>query len=251
MINLSQANTTLILSNNEFPKQTNKKLERIEEILKSEELDSFFSIYSLTITEDKRIASGGKDGNISISSYDLNKKTWKRDIHKEKAHDYNVTSLCTLEGNRLLSSSDDCSIKIWKVFETKIELIKEINEHTRGVNRVIPLSKGRFASCSLIDTVVIWKNDTTYECLSTLKHNCSVSSILQLKGKEILVSCGYYSTPGLSFWNITKNNYTLQHNTEGYGVYRSTHMIELPDGNIALSSYDEPNPIIIFDISSY
>jgi hypothetical protein len=50
----------------------------------------------MTETEDKRIASGDWDGNISISSYDINKKIWKRDIHKEKAHN-SVTSLCTLK----------------------------------------------------------------------------------------------------------------------------------------------------------
>ena len=47
-------------------------------------------VFSLTMTEDKRIASGGKDGNISISSYDVNKKKWKREIHKEKAHTFNL-----------------------------------------------------------------------------------------------------------------------------------------------------------------
>ena len=31
------------------------------------------------------------------------------------------------------------------------------------------------------------ENDTTYECVSTLKHNGRICSILQLRGKQILV----------------------------------------------------------------
>ena len=103
-------------------------------------------------------------------------------------------------------------------------------------------------------TVKIWKNDDAYdECLSTLKHNNCVNSILQLKGKEILVSsCGnsdHSSNRGVSFWNI--NNYTQQHFIKGYCVDWFTHMIELSNGNIALSSDKEPYPIIIIDITSH
>ena len=36
----------------------------IEHVIESEELGNV--VYSLTVTEDKRIASGDKDGNISI-----------------------------------------------------------------------------------------------------------------------------------------------------------------------------------------
>ena len=57
----------------------------IEEVMQSEYLNGF--VYSLTETEDKRIASGSIDGSISISSYDVNKKNWNIDICKEKAHD--------------------------------------------------------------------------------------------------------------------------------------------------------------------
>ena len=78
-------------------------------------------------TEDRRIASGCRNGNVSISSYDINKKTWKRDIHKEKAHKSSVYSLCTLSGNRLVSSGGpsldfkiDRSIKVWSISDVDI-----------------------------------------------------------------------------------------------------------------------------------
>ena len=91
---------------------------------------------------------------IYISSYDLERKTWNRDIHKEKAHDASwVHSLCPLNGNRLLSAGDlfDNTIKVWSLSDVELTLIKEIkaiNEYTDDVLKVIPLSKERFASCS-------------------------------------------------------------------------------------------------------
>ena len=228
-----------------------KKIQRIEEIIEGDILyaNEYFTICSLTVTEDKRIASGSYDGNISISSYDVNERKWKREIYKTKAHIGWVTSLCALNGNRLLSGSDDCSIKLWTISDVALTLIKEIKEHTDYVCKVIPLSKERYASCSNDGTVKVWKDDNTYECLSTLEHDRRVKSILQLRGKEVLVSCGYSPSTGVSFWNL--NDYTKLHTIEGYGVYYPTHMIELSDGNIALSAGDEPYPIVIIDSSSY
>ena len=181
-----------------------QQIKRIEQVIVSEELAPSY-ISSLTMTEDKRIASGGRDGNISVSSYDVHERTWNREIHKEKAHDKIVYSLYPLNGNRLLSSGsdNDCSIKVWSLSGVELTLIKEIKAHTSSVRKVIPLSKERFASCSS-RTVKIWKDDNTYECLSTLQHDARVSSILQLRGKEVLVlSYGLHvpsSSRGISFW---------------------------------------------------
>ena len=227
-----------------------EKIKRIKEIIQSDELDKskYDGIRSITETEDKRIASGGSDGNISISSYNINEMKWTIDIHKEKAHDNSIESLCTLNGNRLLSAGSRL-IKVWTITNTQITPIKEINEHTWTVYKLIPLSKQRFASCSRDQTVRIWKDNNTYQCLSTLPHNSDVRSILQLRDKDVLVSCGHSSVFGVSFWNI--NDYTKQHSIKGYGVFEATHMIELFNGNVALSSYIHPYPIVVIDCSTY
>ena len=95
---------------------------------------------------------------------------------------------------------------------------------------MIPLFKQRFASCSWDRTGRIWKDNNTYDCLSTLKHDGWVESILQWRGKEVLVSCGYESSTGVFFWNL--NDYSKQHTIKRYGVTNSTHMIELFDGTL-------------------
>ena len=234
-----------------------KEIKSIEHVIESEELDTlnFGSVSSLTVTEDKRIVSGGADGNISISSYNVHERTWKREIHKNEAHNNFVNSLCILDGNRLLScDSIHHSFKLWSLSDVDLKLIKKIKGHTDSMLKVIPLSKKRFASCSRDNTVKIWKDNKKCKYISTLHLDSIVSSILQLRGKEVLVSTygeGYDSSLpcGVSFWNI--NDYTKQHTITGHGALLSTHMIELSNGNIALSSNIKPHPIVIIDSSSY
>ena len=117
---------------------------------------------------------------------------------------------------------------------------------------IIPLTNERFASCSSNRTVKIWKDDNTYECISTLQHNAQVRSILQLRGKEVLVSAnnGYgVLSCGVTFWNI--NDYIKLHTIKGYSVDQPTHMIELSNGNVALFNNVHPYLIVIINTSSY
>ena len=238
---------------NEEKAQTLHNITRIEEIIQSEELDTaqYGCVYSLIEIPNNRIITGGWDGNISISSYNITAKTWKREVYKEKAHNSGILSLCTLNNNRLVSGSNDKSIKVWTISELDITLLKEIKEHIGVIHKLIPLSNERFASCSSDKTVRIWKNDdNTYECISTLKHDAWVRSILQLRGKEVLVtSNGYFPSSYILFYNI--DNYTKDHTVEGYCAGWSSHMVELSDGNVALSSVKKPHPIVIIDTSSY
>ena len=134
----------------------------------------------------------------------------EREIHK-RAHHNNVISLCPLSDNKLLSCGSSLvrSIKVWSLSDVDLTLIKEIEDHTFPVQKVIPLSKGRFASCCWDRTVKIWKDDNTYKCISTLEHGYFVDSIVQLIEKEVLISAyikneffdcfGLSSPAGVSF----------------------------------------------------
>ena len=159
-----------------------------------------------------------------------------------------VGALCILNAHRLLSGSRDNLIKVWTVSKEDLKLIKKITEHIATVWRIIPLSRGRFASCSDDSSIKIWKDDKTYDYIFTLKENTR-RSIIQLRGKEVLVTCGDEFFTGVTFWNL--NNYTQQHRISGYGVLLPNHMIELANGNIAISSNVKPYPVIIIDGSSY
>ena len=210
-------------------------------------------VVSLVETEDKRLAVG-LIRNIVIFSFNKNEKEWEADILMEKAHEEaSVCFLCNLKGNRLVScGTEDYLIKIWKLSDIDLTLIKEIEAHTECLEMVTPLSNDRFASCGADNVVKIWKDDDTYECISILKHNSRVISVVQLKGKEVLVSSHdeLYDYPtGISFWDL--NNYNKIHTIDGHFAYFPTSMIALPDGNIAISSGNEPHPIVIIDSSTY
>ena len=246
-----------LLENTEEPQKHAKQIINLEEIMESEDLDNDY-VYSLIEIQDKRIATGGGDGNITISSYDVDEKKWEKEINKEKVHDGCVTSLSTLNDNKLLSAGghDKPLIKVWAVSKFDLTLIKQIKEHTMLISKVIPLSKERFASGSFDCTVKIWKDNNTYDYISTLQHDGHVDSILQLKGKEVLVSAvsSYINTESdetinsIFFWNT--NDYTHRHTMKGDGIRFGTYMIELPDGNVVLSS-DVHYPIVIIDTSTY
>jgi hypothetical protein len=64
----------------------------------------------------------------------------------------------------------------------------------------------------------------------------------------VLVSCGYFPSTGVSFWDL--NYYFREHNIMGYCIDWSTHMIELSNGHIALSRMKFKS-IVIIDSSSY
>ena len=223
-----------------------KQSSQIVKVTVTDELESERQVTSLVILEDKRLASA--TNAISVYSYNINTKQWKKDINNDC--DGWGTILSAMKGNRLISC--DSSIKVWAVSEVDMTLLKEIKEHGNNVNKVIPLSKERFASCSNDKTVKLWKDDNTYECITTLNHNGMVTSILQLKGKEVLVSSSddNSSDEQLIFWNL--NNYTKIHTIEEYSAYCSTHMKELPNGDIAVvvgkGGYYF---IVIIDTSSY
>ena len=224
------------LQPNELSKSSiiTEKKNKVTEIIISAELDtSFDGIMSLVETEDKRIASGGQDGNITVSSYDVIAKTWTKDIYRTNAHDGDsISSLCALSGNRLVSAGGS-SIKVWSVAKANLKPIKQIFEHKCTVCKVIPLYKERIASCSRDKTVRIIKDDKKFTLLTTLNHDNYVNSILHLKKKDILVSCGTFSKTGITFWTLDK--YSKKGNVKGYGVTNPTHATELANGNIALS----------------
>jgi hypothetical protein len=74
-----------------------------------------------------------------------------------------------------------------------------------------------------------------------------VYAALQLKRRDILVTSVY--PPLLSFWDLS----TFQYVTAFYGYYASfaSHIVELPNGNVALSSDTNACPIVVVDTERF
>ena len=205
----------------------------------------------LIMLQDKRIVTGSSDKSISICSFDIFTTKWELNIHKPNAHNNSIYSLCELASNILISSSEDKSIKLWNIDRNDLQLIKILIGHKNVVNKVISLPKQKFASCSLDRTIKIWDSQKPYQELSNLKDDDSIWSILHLNNRELLVSsCYSYPSPSISFWNSYV--YKKEHSIRGYYASIPSHIMEFPNGKIAVSdSYTIGYPVIIIDVNNY
>lgn len=197
---------------------------------------------------DNRIASGCMDGTISICSINLETKEWECNIPAYSLHEDTITSICQTNNTTCISSSDDKTIKIWTLTTTSITLITTLQEHTHWVNDLILLTNNHFASCSEDSSVKIW-NTQNYKLITTLQEEGSIYSILQLKSNGKLITNCDYPYYSLSFWNLNSNQKEIVF--EGYYAYKHSHIIELPNGNIAVSTDTKGYVIVVINIVNY
>ena len=99
------------------------------------------------------------------------------------------------------------NIKTWIKEKSKKEyslnqIIK--NAHDDWINKVIYNKNGNLISCSDDKSIKIWEedNNNNYQCVTILRHDNEINSILLLDDKNMLISSGF---DGTKFWNL--NNY--------------------------------------------
>jgi WD40 repeat protein len=203
------------------------------------------SICSIIELQDKRIALCSKDKSISVYTIDYKYKKWTQDIKQVNAHEDNIYDLCEINNNTLVSVSKDKIIKIWKISQNNLLLFYTLTKHTDKIFKVITLNNELFATSSRDKTIKIWKNITPFNEVKTLIHNGSVSNMIKLKTKEIILSSNW-DTQSIDRWDL--NNYIQITSIKGIYTHGDTHeMIELPNMFIAVSSVSEGNPIVIIE----
>ena len=157
------------------------------------------SVNSLLILSDGRLASCSRDKTIKIFCINNN---YHCDITIE-GHTDNVYYISQLDNNKLISCSFDNSIKIWSITQSSYTCDFTINNaHSHSIWKVIPLTNNRIASCSSDKTIKIWNSNHPYNLIKTLYgHSKDVTSIIQLKDKDILIS-GSNRKSTLRKWNL-------------------------------------------------
>ena len=69
---------------------------------------------SITELSDLKIATGEVGGYLTLFKVDYNKEQWIK-IKEHKGHNGSINSLLELNGNRLVSSSDVHTLKVWDI----------------------------------------------------------------------------------------------------------------------------------------
>ena len=144
-------------------------------------------------------------GNIILTKCDHSIKIYDTNFNViqilENAHNNCISNLTIIDENNFITCSFDKSIKFWiklnNLFQTN-SIIE--NAHKDWINKIIYCSNKKLISCSSDHTIKIWiiNNNQKYECISILKHNDAIFSILLLEDKNILISSGW---DGTIIWN--------------------------------------------------
>ena len=225
------------------------ELKKLKLELHIENIHNSSYFFTPIILHDGRIVGCGVDcKSISVCSVNYLTKEWKIDINKADAHDSNIRSFLELTDDRLISSSDDGSIKVWKVRQNDLIEIKNINEHRGKVTKVLQIDKDKFASSSHDETIKIWNTANPYQLTQTLICEAQVMNMIYINANDTLISsCG---SSCLEFWKI-KANQKVKSIKGVYTEYCLNSMIELPNHNIAISTVSPSSTIVIIDTQQF
>lgn len=146
-------------------------------------------------------ATSSRDCSIKIFTFNPMPIT-KLSIYIKKAHSKGVSYLCSAPNNLLISSGYDKAINIWEIKYQTYKLLKTITGHYKSVIQVILLSDYRFASCSEDTTIKIFSLDSPFNQIAGLISHKDITSIIQRKNHEVLISGSGVDSQQLNFWDI-------------------------------------------------
>lgn len=186
-------------------------------------------VTSVILLQDGRLASCSTDRTIRI----INIQTFQSDIII-KGHLKAVTYINQLDNGKLISCSCDKSIKIWSISQTTFELEHSIEDaHDDLILKIISLSQNRMATCSADKTIKIWNSNKPYSLSVNLEgHTDWVNSIIQLKGKEILISGSGGDDGSLRIWCL--KTYKCKKVLKNILCCYYNSMIELSNNRVAV-----------------
>ena len=99
--------------------------QNIQSLTKVMDIKHKANIFSIIELNDLRIATGDSIGYISLFSIDYEKEQWTK-FKEEKGHSESINSLCELNGNRLVSSSNDWTLKVWNTSNNSLKYIQTL-----------------------------------------------------------------------------------------------------------------------------
>ena len=157
------------------------------------------SINSMSVFPSGKVISVSDDKSIKIYDHFFNL------IQSIKmAHYCGILNVDIKDENNFVTCSVDRSIKTWIKINDKFQINNIIYDaHDNMLWKVKYYSDKYLISCSWDNCVKIWRyeNNYDYQCISTIKHNRSLYSILTLEDKGLFISSG---EDGSKIWDINK-----------------------------------------------
>ena len=143
----------------------------------------------------------------------------KKNFKTIKEHTDYICHISELNDGRLISCSNDCTVKIYK--RDTFDLQLTIKEHSDIVRYFTQLSNGKIATCSDDCTINIirLRDEDNYDLEQKLKeHNGRVRQLIELK-ENVLISVSRDNT--MRKWEITKkeNKFECTKNTNFQSKY--------------------------------
>lgn len=193
-------------------------------------------IYNLKALSDQRIIYSDKTNAIKILSHDLFNKTWKLDINIPHAHKNLITNIC--EVNRkitILTSSNDQTFKIWKIYYNNVDLLEKIKSEFTNVFHIISLDNNyKVASSSKTrNNISIWKCRNPFQIECVITSDNPVIKLYKMKTYNYLIgACESYA----QVWDLSTKN--LIQSKIDIRLYISNY-VELPNGFLAVSNFSQ------------
>ena len=161
-------------------------------------------------------------------------------------HNDYVTYISQLDNNKLISCSNDQTIKIWSISQASYQCDYTIQDaHDDVINKVITLSNNRIASCSYDHKIKIWNSIHPYIMIKTFEgHIDYVKSIIHIKENDVLISGG--SDRRIGKWSLS--TYQCDKIIKHVDCSYSNSIIEIDNNRIIVGG----NKVItIINISNY
>ena len=144
-------------------------------------------VYCLKILNDNRIASSSYDSSINIFTL-IELKL----IISIKSIKLPILYIDQLKDNTLICCSSDSKIYLIKLLNNNMyEIIQELINHTKWVNKVIEINNMNLISCSFDNKIKIWKknnNNNLYFNSDEIKFKEHIFDIIEISNNIIISS---------------------------------------------------------------
>lgn len=226
LANISQSSPKIFDLKNK-KKKSNFDVAKLD--LKQFVSESKSTISAICLLNDGRLVTASFDRTIKVYNFSS-----ERPEMMLKGHTGGVTDIFILNNGNLISSSLHGEIKQWKINKRTYKCVSSSKEHSSSVNRVDEMSDGLICSCSDDKTLKVFKlEDSSFSCLHTLKgHSDWVRTMLILKDKSTIVSCGAGHDKTIRFWKTT--NFKCEKIMENFWFQAKYSIIEISNNRIMI-----------------